>query len=50
MRPGRLFVVLDGCTALIPKDFNGFLQDGGRCRNRAKTIGARKNLRRMRDL
>jgi hypothetical protein len=41
MRPGRLFVVLDGGTAGIPKEVGGFLQDGGRCRDRAKTIGAR---------
>jgi hypothetical protein len=40
MRPGRLFVVLD-------ENFCGL---GDVAANRAKTIGARKNLRRVRDL
>jgi hypothetical protein len=39
-----------GFTAIIPKETANFCMTVDVAANHAKTIGARKNLRRMRDL
>jgi len=50
MHPGGLFVVLDGCSALIPKDFREFLRFWGCYHQPRKNNRRQENLRRVREL